>query len=70
MREISLENTPQFQLLSEQYKTVKELQEETFKYTAAVDEDEEDKVAASIRKSKNLLQIIGSNTSRIEQFCR
>ena len=39
MREISLENTPQFQLLSEQYKTVKELQEETFKYTAAVDEE-------------------------------
>jgi len=41
LRDLNLTSSPEFQHFNQQYVLAKKLHEETAKYTAAVDEDEE-----------------------------
>ena len=53
-----MENSIEFAHFNQQYLLVKNLHEETARYTAAVDEDEEEFVFSSIKVTKSLLNQI------------
>lgn len=68
MRELEIEHSTEFAHFSEQYRIVKEMHSLTERYSHAVDEDEEEKVEASLRQSKQLYAQIYNNSHLTEQY--
>lgn len=68
LRDLNLTSSPEFQHFNQQYVLAKKLHEETAKYTAAVDEDEEQLVFSSIKITKALMNQIYQGSPQTEKY--